>query len=131
VDVEVKYLRVNDTPDCPIVRPSVKDVLLKGDLPAGEFPLNGMQEIEEFLFFIKVEKVRANEPPLYTGDKAYAVYTLDSAFTEIGLDVSCACRAHIMWVNGKLITKIKSSGTRREYTLIRIDEFGNVYEVDQ
>ncbi len=128
VDVEIKYLRVDDTPVCPVIRPDTKDVLLRGDLPIGEYPTNKMQEIENLLFYIKVFNVRVNQPPLYSGDKAYTVYILDNAFTDIGLDVSCATRAHKMWINGKLITKIRSGGNRREYLRVRIDKFGNIYE---
>lgn len=131
VDVEVKYLRVNDTPNCPVLRPNNKDVLLKGDLPVGEFPSNRMQEVEENLFFIKVVNVTVNYP-FSTNNKAYAVLVLDNAFIlDFTSDPSCATRAHIMWVNGKLITKLKSGGNVREYALIRIDEYGNVYEVDK
>lgn len=130
VDVEVKYLRVDDTPNCPIIRPNVKDVLLKGDLPVGEFPSNRMQEIEELLFFIKVANVTVNYPSSRDDKGPYRVYVLDNAFVDITTDQSCSARAHIMWINGKLVTKLKSGGNIRECVLIRVDEYGNVYEVN-
>lgn len=114
VRAEIKYQRVDDDPNCPIVYPDLDEhVYLNGDLSAAGPKLI---KIGDNLFVYTDQKVRVNYPVDRYGGNPYKVFVLDNVFPR-----GHRARAHLIWINGCLMTKIHKLGDE-EYLYIRIDE---------
>ena len=90
VDVDMAYQRVNDTPNCPVIRESDSRVYLSVDFVGW----NNQLVNEGGIYTIKVNKVVAARDMIYT------LRIFDYAFA-IGGDTECTCdvRAHIVFIN--------------------------------
>jgi len=126
VEVEVKYQRVNDNPNCPRIYfglDSDQSVYLQG---MGGLDRQ-MEEIEKNLFYKNIPKVGVNYPYAEYGYESRKIYVLDHVFSAEE-DTGCEYRAHNMWFNGYSVPKdrIHKIGNK-EHLLVRFDENGVPY----
>jgi len=117
ITVDIKYQRVDDVPACPRLWFDPRSVYLNGIGGPKE-----MLEIETDLFGLIVSNVKAY-PKDYSGDDAYRIYVLDSAFFTLGGN-TCDIRAHKIWLNGYLIDKVYKSSGGGEYLWVWFDYGG-------
>ena len=117
IDVEVKYQRIDDNLSCPRLWFDSRYVFLNGIGGPKEMP-----EIGKDLFLLRVSGVKAY-PKDYSGGDSYEILMIDNAFYSFSSENDCAKRAHIVWLNGYLMDKVRKRGTG-EYLLVWFDYDG-------
>jgi len=127
VRVEVKYQRVEDTPDCPRFWFDPK-VCSRVNLEEFRIPNHEMEQIEEDLFLKVLPTIPVKYPKSDYGGYPHRIYVVDPAFDRPGQE-GCEFRAHKMWFNGykaprDAIHYGDDPSYPREYLLVRFDEEG-------
>jgi len=127
VNVEVKYQRVDDNSDCPILFPPElhpwhNSVYLTG--------LKGNKEMQKTndnnIHVTVVNDLKVNYPDKYGGG-GYSINVLDNVFYDFYNSTGCDVRAHKLWLNGYLMQKIYHKG-KEEYLYVCFDENGIPHE---
>ena len=129
VEVEVRYQRVDDTPDCPRTYFGDDPYVLLGVYLQGFTNDTQMEKKGEDLF-LKNLRVPVSYPESSYGVSAKKVYVLDYVFSDGDPSSNHPCRAHDMWFNNHKVPRDAiryfSSGIG-EYLLVRFDEDGVPY----
>jgi len=128
VDVEVKYQRVDDDPNCPILFPPALYPWHNSVYLAG---LKGNKEMQKTnnnnIHVTIVNDLAVGYPKDKYGGESYTVYVLDNSFYDFYNSTGCDIRAHKLWLNGYLMQKIyhRHGG---EYLYVSFDENGIPHE---
>jgi len=128
VTVEVVYQRVDDYPGCGLRSPCHGGPVYLEGFRLG-MRERKMTQVGCNLFKKIVEKVQVNYPREKYNLPLYKINVIDNGFSSLFLH--CGIRAHIIFLNGKEITKIRkefSGEDFKEYILVAFDENGVPHE---
>ena len=121
IEVDVRYDRKDDASGCPRT--------YFGDNPfiLDHASLNGFPHLSKNLMDKVADDVFSKKVPNVLVDYLYTLFVADPVFATVGNpEADTDIRAHDIWLNGYLITKVHKSGCREEIR-VKFDKNGVPY----